>query len=87
MIPSGAAVLAYIIGSAAGVNMLGRGLRRTKKESVFPLISLMISIVVLPFIGPLLAATYVAAYHKNRPTSPKIRSFRKRKEEQQAIKS
>jgi amino acid efflux transporter len=59
LIPSGAAIIVYIIGSAAGVKILGRDLKGLKKESFFPLISLIISIVVLPFIGPLLVATFV----------------------------
>jgi amino acid efflux transporter len=49
LIPSGAAVLVYIIGSAAGIKLLGaRGVKRS-----LPWISLAISIAVLPFVGPL----------------------------------
>jgi amino acid efflux transporter len=49
LIPSGAAVLVYVIGSAAGVKLLPvRGARRA-----LPWASLVVSVVVLPFIGPL----------------------------------
>ena len=49
LIPSGAAVLVYVIGSAAGARLLEvRGVKKT-----LPWISLVISIVVLPFVGPL----------------------------------
>lgn len=47
LIPSGAAILVYIIGSAAGVRLLAdRGWRR-----VFPWISLILSVVLMPFVG------------------------------------
>jgi len=49
LIPSGAAVLVYVIGSAAGTKLLkAQGVKR-----VLPWISLVISIAVLPFVGPL----------------------------------
>jgi amino acid efflux transporter len=49
LIPSGAAVLVYVIGSAAGIKLLGvRGVKRA-----LPWISLAISVAVLPFVGPL----------------------------------
>jgi amino acid efflux transporter len=49
LIPSGAAVLVYVIGSAAGMKLLAvRGVRKS-----LPWISLVISIAVLPFVGPL----------------------------------
>lgn len=54
---SGAAILAYIIGSAAGIRLLReKGLRR-----VLPWLSLLISIALLPFIGILLAASVAIA--------------------------
>jgi amino acid efflux transporter len=58
LIPSGAAVLVYIVGSAAGARLLAhRGVRR-----VLPWISLIFSIAVLPFVGTLaLAAVGTAA--------------------------
>jgi amino acid efflux transporter len=50
LIPSGAAILVYIVGSAAGIRLLRvRGFAR-----VLPWITLVISIGVLPFVGPLL---------------------------------
>ncbi|HEY9593903.1 MAG TPA: amino acid permease [Spirochaetia bacterium] len=49
LIPSGAAILIYVIGSAAGIKLLpDRGPRRA-----LPWLSLVISVVVLPFVGPL----------------------------------
>jgi amino acid efflux transporter len=49
LIPSGAAILIYVIGSAAGIKLLkDRGARR-----VLPWLSLVISVAVLPFVGPL----------------------------------
>ncbi len=47
LIPSGAAILIYIVGSAAGIRLLGdKGWQR-----IFPWISLILSIVLLPFVG------------------------------------
>jgi amino acid efflux transporter len=47
LIPSGAAILVYIIGSAAGIQLLGdKGWQR-----IFPWISLILSLVLLPFVG------------------------------------
>lgn len=63
LIPSGAAIFVYIIGSAAGVKMLGvdqEGKRRIKKM-LLPLISLSISLIVLPFVGWYLAASIAVA--------------------------
>ncbi len=49
LIPSGAAILVYIVGAAAGIRLLGaKGPAR-----VLPWITLAISIAVLPFVGPL----------------------------------
>ncbi len=49
LIPSGAAVLVYVIGSAAGIKLLDvRGAKRS-----LPWMSLAISIAILPFVGPL----------------------------------
>ncbi len=54
---SGAALLTYVVGSAAGVRLLAEGgFRRT-----LPWISLLISLALLPFIGPLLAASAAVA--------------------------
>src|SRR2546426_475421 len=53
LMASGAAVLTYVIGSIAGIRLLNeRGMRR-----VLPWISLLVSVALLPFIGPLLAAS------------------------------
>ncbi len=54
---SGAAILTYVIGSAAGVRMLKeRGARR-----LLPWASLLVSLAILPFIGTLLAVSLVMA--------------------------
>jgi len=56
LIPSGAAILVYILGSAAGIKLLGvHGVKRS-----LPWISLTISIAVLPFVGPLALVAVVA---------------------------
>jgi amino acid efflux transporter len=54
IVPSGAAILVYVVGSAAGVKLLGRVDRRSRMNLILPWASLLISLVVLPFIGPLL---------------------------------
>jgi amino acid efflux transporter len=52
LVTSGAAVLVYVVGSAAGIRLLkDRGARRA-----LPWISLVVSIALLPFIGTLLIA-------------------------------
>jgi amino acid efflux transporter len=52
---SGAAILTYVIGSAAGIRLLKeRGARR-----LLPWVSLIVSLVILPFIGTLLAVSVV----------------------------
>src|SRR5213594_3503135 len=57
LMASGAAVLTYVIGSIAGIRLLNeRGMRR-----VLPWISLLVSVALLPFIGPLLAASAAIA--------------------------
>lgn len=54
---SGAAVLTYVAGSAAGVKLLaGRGLRRA-----LPWVSMAVSVVLLPFIGTFLIASVPVA--------------------------
>ena len=53
LIPSGAAILVYIVGSIAGIKLLPRtGLKR-----FLPWISLLASIAVLPFVGLLAIAS------------------------------
>ncbi len=57
LIPSGAAVLVYVIGSAAGIRLLRvSGLKRS-----LPWISLTVSVAVLPFVGPLALAALASA--------------------------
>lgn len=51
LVPSGGAILIYVIGSAAGLKIHRSG---AKKGFVFALISLSISLIVLPFVGSLL---------------------------------
>ncbi len=56
LIPSGAAILTYVIGAAAGVRLL--------KQRVYPYVTLAISLAILPFLGALLVfslATMAAA--------------------------
>jgi len=54
---SGVAVLTYVVGSASGIRLLkGKG-----REMVLPIISLGTSLVLLPFIGPLLVASIPVA--------------------------
>ena len=54
---SGAAILTYIVGSASGIKLLTTGgLRRA-----LPWLSLVVSLVILPFIGVLLVASVPVA--------------------------
>lgn len=57
LIPSGAAILVYIIGSASGIRLLGKGGVKT----LFPWISLAVSLAMLPFVGPLLIVSLTVA--------------------------
>jgi len=50
-VPSGAAIIIYGIGSAAGVKIFARERTNFLKGAAFALISLVISILVLPFVG------------------------------------
>ena len=61
LIPSGAAILVYIIGSAAGIRLL--------RGSILPWLSLAVSLVALPFVGGYVAAaivTGIAGYRYGR---------------------
>jgi len=50
LIPSGAAILVYVLGSTSGIRLLKtRGAKRT-----FPWISLVISVIMIPFVGLLI---------------------------------
>ena len=54
---SGAALMVYVVGSAAGIKLLGhKGIRR-----FLPWASLLVSLALLPFIGPLLFASLPVA--------------------------
>ncbi|MBI3004756.1 MAG: APC family permease [Ignavibacteriales bacterium] len=56
LVPSGAAILTYIIGSGSGIKLLKvRGPKR-----ILPWISLITSVVVLPFVGILALASILA---------------------------
>jgi len=58
LIPSGAAILVYVIGSASGITLF----RKDKKTTLFPWVSLGISLIMLPFVGiPLVVSLAVAA--------------------------
>ena len=57
LVPSGAAIMVYVVGSAAGVKILGRS--NGRRNLILPLASLAVSLIVLPFIGPLLIASFV----------------------------
>ncbi|HEV2227111.1 MAG TPA: amino acid permease, partial [Nitrososphaerales archaeon] len=55
---SGAAVLTYVVGSAAGIKLLTKEVRSNR---YFPWLSLVVSLAILPFIGLLLAVGAVVA--------------------------
>ncbi len=58
LIPSGAAILVYVVGAAAGIRLLSGSLAR----AVLPWVSLLASLAILPFVGRLaLAAIGVGA--------------------------
>jgi amino acid efflux transporter len=57
LIPSGAAILVYVVGSASGIKLF----RKDKKTTVFPWISLGISLIMLPFVGVLLFVSLTVA--------------------------
>ncbi|MGA3107909.1 MAG: amino acid permease [Candidatus Bathyarchaeia archaeon] len=58
LVPSGSFILLYVVGSAAGVKLLGRP-KRAGLNFYLPLTSLAISLIVLPFIGLLLVPSLV----------------------------
>ncbi|HEY6283082.1 MAG TPA: amino acid permease [Nitrososphaerales archaeon] len=55
---SGAAILTYVVGSAAGIRLLTK---EVKSKRYFPWLSLVVSLAILPFIGLLLAVSAVVA--------------------------
>ena len=57
LIPSGAAIIVYLVGSVSGIKLLKiKGVKRS-----FPWISLTISIVMIPFVGPLVLVSLAIA--------------------------
>ncbi len=52
LVPSGAAILVYVIGSASGIKLLNTG-----KARVSAGISLAVSVIMLPFVGPVLVVS------------------------------
>src|SRR5712692_11579249 len=56
LIPSGAAILVYVIGSASGIKLLKGG-----RAKLFPWISLAVSVIMLPFVGPVLVVSIAVA--------------------------
>src|SRR2546427_746165 len=56
LIPSGAAILVYMIGSASGIKLLKGG-----RAKLFPRISLAVSVIMLPFVGPVLLISVAVA--------------------------
>lgn len=56
LIPSGAAIIVYVIGSSAGVKLL----KENRAKALLAAISLAISLVILSFVGVLLTASLAA---------------------------
>jgi len=56
LIPSGAAILVYVIGSASGIKLLKGG-----RAKLLPWISLAVSVIMLPFVGPVLVVSIAVA--------------------------
>jgi len=56
LIPSGAAILVYLIGSASGIRLL-----KGSKMRLYPWVSLAISLIMLPFVGPVLIVSALVA--------------------------
>lgn len=67
LIPSGAAILVYVVGSLSGIRLLKiKGIKGT-----FPWISLLISLIMIPFVGLLILislAFAIAGYFYKRGT-------------------
>lgn len=63
LIPSGAAILVYVIGSASGVKILGMNNHEKKVSKMFvlPAVSLAMSLIILPFVGWFLLASAAVA--------------------------
>ena len=56
LIPSGAAILVYVIGSASGIRLL-----KGSRLRLYPWISLAVSLVMLPFVGVVLVVSVLVA--------------------------
>src|SRR5712692_5512281 len=56
LIPSGAAILVYVIGSASGIRLL-----KGSRLRLYPWISLGVSLIMLPFVGVVLVVSLVVA--------------------------
>jgi amino acid efflux transporter len=73
LIPSGAAILVYLVGSASGIKLLKtKGVKRS-----FPWVSLIVSIVMIPFVGPLILVSLAFAatgYFYGRRAQTKTRA-------------
>jgi amino acid transporter len=59
LVSSGAAILIYVIGTAAGFRLLSKG--RGRRKAFLPAISLAMSIIVMPFVGPLILISVCVA--------------------------
>jgi amino acid efflux transporter len=75
LIPSGAAILVYIIGSGAGIRLL----HNSGSNRLYPWISLIMSILVFPFVGVLAFASILTCvlallyfYARNRPKTSAV---------------
>jgi len=74
LIPSGAAIIVYLIGSASGIRLLKiKGVKRT-----FPWISLLIAMVMIPFVGLLilisLAFAAIGYLYRGKPSESETAS-------------
>src|SRR5712692_12071044 len=56
LVPSGAAILVYVIGSASGIRLL-----KGSRLRLYPWISLGVSLVMLPFVGGVLVVSVLVA--------------------------
>jgi amino acid efflux transporter len=74
LIPSGAAIPVYVVGSVSGIRLLKIG----GVKGSFPWISLLISIIMIPFVGPLIliSLAFAAAgylYTRSHQTDPETK--------------
>lgn len=59
LISSGAAIVIYVIGTAAGYKLLSK--ERNRRKALLAAISLAVSVVVMPFVGPLILVAVCVA--------------------------